>query len=404
MPIQVACPCGFRSLAPDPFAGKKVKCPKCNRPLEVPDPSQAMELTPVADDDDGAYGLAPADPALAGRGKGDADRLQMHGEIGCHYLTPYDAVVSCVTFAPDCSFGLAAVANTVYVMNLRGGKQYFRLEGHRSEVCCVGLGPDGRLALSGAVDGGLLLWDVGSRRGLCWLEGHRGAVNSVCFASHGAFALSAGEDGTARLWEVASAREVYRFRDEEPLTCAAFSPDASMILVGTVNGNLALWDVRSGQLLQDLKKPPGRRIGALAFRGDGRRILAAGVGGGVAWGAWDKGSPSNPDRYRKVAEGYKKRLHAAAFCPDGFRFLAGGDPIVETDRERTMELHSTPAMLIGVESGTTMRDFKGHMRHKGSWQYAGMPLATIYCAAVSSDGTRGMTGGDDGRVEVWSFG
>jgi WD40 repeat protein len=392
-------------MAPDVFAGQKVKCPKCNRVLTVPDPSQAIELTSLEDDDgDGAYEVTTVAPAQADRGKGAADRLQPHSEAGCHFLTPYDAVVSCVTFAPDRSFGLAAVANSVYWLSLQGARQYFRLDGHRVEVCCLAVAPDGRLGLSGAVDGGLLLWDLPERRGLRWLQGHKGAVNSACFAAHGAYALSAGDDGTARLWEVASAREIFRFRDQEPLTSAIFSPDAATVLLGTAEGNLVLWDVRSGQMIQELKKPPGRRIGALAFRSDGLRILAAGFNPGITWGVWDKGIPASPDRFKKTSEGHKKRLHAGAFCPDGHHLLAGGDPLGEAGRDEGDDAPSTPALMIGVESGETLRTFKGHRRHKPSWKYGGMPVATICSAAVSADGTCGMTGGDDGRVHVWNFG
>jgi hypothetical protein len=56
-----------------------------------------------------------------------------------------------------------------------------------------------------------------------------------------------------------------------------------------------------------------------------------------------------------------------------------------------------------------MRAFDGHMgKRRAHWGEKllgidAMPLATIHCAAVSADGTRGLTGGDDGRVEVWGL-
>ena len=75
---------------------------------------------------------------------------------------------------------------------------------------------------------------------------------------------------------------------------------------------------------------------------------------------------------------------------------------IKRDREGA-QIWSTPAYVVGTESGTNLRAFKGHMRGTTNW-VSGMSLATIHCCAVSADGTRGLTGGDDGRVEVWSLG
>ena len=36
MPIKAACSCGHSFDAPSKYAGKKVKCPKCKEPLQVP--------------------------------------------------------------------------------------------------------------------------------------------------------------------------------------------------------------------------------------------------------------------------------------------------------------------------------------------------------------------------------
>ncbi|MFO0902780.1 MAG: zinc ribbon domain-containing protein [Pirellulales bacterium] len=47
MPIKVACRCGAAFAAPDHYAGKTVKCPKCAQPLTVPAPVAAPQLPPL---------------------------------------------------------------------------------------------------------------------------------------------------------------------------------------------------------------------------------------------------------------------------------------------------------------------------------------------------------------------
>lgn len=41
MPIKVTCPCGAAFAAPDQYAGRTVKCPKCSNPLAIPNPAAA---------------------------------------------------------------------------------------------------------------------------------------------------------------------------------------------------------------------------------------------------------------------------------------------------------------------------------------------------------------------------
>src|SRR3954464_3945399 len=42
MPIPVACVCGSRFAAPDNLAGRTVKCPKCQSPINIPSGAPAM--------------------------------------------------------------------------------------------------------------------------------------------------------------------------------------------------------------------------------------------------------------------------------------------------------------------------------------------------------------------------
>ena len=47
MPIKVVCQCGAAFAAPDQYAGKTVKCPKCANPLVVPRPAPTAAPAPV---------------------------------------------------------------------------------------------------------------------------------------------------------------------------------------------------------------------------------------------------------------------------------------------------------------------------------------------------------------------
>ena len=71
---------------------------------------------------------------------------------------------------------------------------------HRNSVTTLALAPNDALAVTGAKDGDLRLWDV--RTGACFAvyAGHRDAVWDVSVSPDGAWLLSASADGDARLW------------------------------------------------------------------------------------------------------------------------------------------------------------------------------------------------------------
>lgn len=63
MPIKVSCDCGQRFRAKKELAGKRLKCPNCGRPLEVPlafEEDQAIVIAPPTDGGE-EYHLAPSD-------------------------------------------------------------------------------------------------------------------------------------------------------------------------------------------------------------------------------------------------------------------------------------------------------------------------------------------------------
>jgi WD40 repeat protein len=58
-------------------------------------------------------------------------------------------------------------------------------------------------------------------------------------------------------------------------TFVAFSPDGSMLAIGSYDGRVQLWDLRTGMFKQTLT-PQSSRLKAVAFSKDGKKLIAAG--------------------------------------------------------------------------------------------------------------------------------
>ena len=74
--------------------------------------------------------------------------------------------------------------------------------GHSNSAFSMAFSPDGRLALSGAGDKTLRVWEVATGRPLRTLKGHTSRVWSVAFSPDGRLALSGSDDKTVRVWEI----------------------------------------------------------------------------------------------------------------------------------------------------------------------------------------------------------
>jgi len=98
---------------------------------------------------------------------------------------------------------LAAVGDSTGAVRLWGlyrGQILRSWRGHPKPVLSVCLSPDGRRAMSTAMDDpALRLWDASAERCVRTFEGHQGWVYAVRFTPDGRFAFSSGYDKTLRL-------------------------------------------------------------------------------------------------------------------------------------------------------------------------------------------------------------
>lgn len=103
----------------------------------------------------------------------------------------------------------------------------------------VAISPDGRWAAS-ATGSVIQVWDLTNRQVLHRLAGHMGVVTCITFASSGSLLLSGSEDGELKVWDLNGGR-LYASLDLEsaPTTCG-FSLDDQFVVAGGVGGEVYL--------------------------------------------------------------------------------------------------------------------------------------------------------------------
>ena len=207
-------------------------------------------------------------------------------------LKGHPLTVMTVAFSPDGRYALSGVADLlpyltdIILWEVATGREVRRLKGHVG-VLSVAFSPDGQYALSGGMHdsdygGGIKLWEVSTGREIRTLAGHESGVNSVAFSADGRYAISGGSGGddTIKIWDLSTGREIRILRGHlGSVSSVALSPDGRYALSGGEDDQtVKLWEVSTGREIRTLKGHASS-VRSVAFSPDGRHIFSGSVNG-----------------------------------------------------------------------------------------------------------------------------
>jgi len=171
------------------------------------------------------------------------------------------------------------------------------LEGHTAVVQALAFSADGRRLLSGAADGSVRLWDADGHR-LAAFADQAGAVGAVAFAPDGermaagfgprldsVWALTTPAPAPSpRLRAVAAVFSAGERIDlvgpEHGIYALAFTPDGRLLISGSGDGVVTVWDAASGKRLHTVPAHSAP-VRAVAIAADGTLLASAGNDGVV---------------------------------------------------------------------------------------------------------------------------
>jgi WD40 repeat protein len=239
---------------------------------------------------------------------------------------------------------------------------------HDGPVAAAAFGRDGRLAVTGSVDGTARVWALAPDLDRPTVFRHARCVRAVAFSPDGRTVATGGEDRVARIWDAASSRPVAAACVHGvPVWAVAFRPDGQAVLTLAADNRVRTWDAATGRLISDV--PLAAKAGrAAAFSPDGLLLLAA-TGDGAAARIWDT-TTGQPITGALTHDG---PVYCVGFGPDGRHAITGS-----TDgTARVWDLTGQP---VGRP-----------LRHKGQ----------ILAVALSPDGRAALTGGKDNTARIW---
>jgi len=253
-------------------------------------------------------------------------------------------------------------------------KKLLPLVGNNGNFPSLAISPDGKtLGVGLANDGSIRLWSIENIYPVYELQtifpAHQGDVNVLAFSPDGNLIASGGNDGEVFVWDVKTGKMIKKLDAEDIVLGLVFSPDGKTLIAGlSTKEEFDIWNTDTWGLQKTF---PGDQAYGLAISADGSKIVSA--GGGISEAnLWDFKTGKLLFKLVKDTDGMAL---AVSYDSNG-KFVAlggGGDTVFIWD----------------VATGNS------------AWEL-NTGLDVTQAVAFSPDGTRIATGGN--RVRIWSLG
>jgi WD40 repeat protein len=318
--------------------------------------------------------------------------------------------VRSIALAPDRSlFASGSSDYTVRVWDIDSGECKKILLGHSDQIYSVAFHRSGELLASGGEDEKAMLWKVDNGENIETIWAHRGRVRSVCFHPHadilviadeiislwdlnkrgvvhtlrtgdryvrqavysrdGEYLFVLGEDGPISVFHGPTIDRIAYVTPDERVRCIDVSRDGGLVAGAGDNGQIHIWDWRSGLEVNQLSGHMSS-IKAIALRNDDSIIVSGSDDQTVK--IWDLKRRHS----LRTIKGYGNAIRAVAYSTDGRDLISGGeDGLIRVWRSGAEEPVST---------------FEGHTQ-------------TVQTLAISPQGQLVASGSNDQSVRLWDL-
>lgn len=329
------------------------------------------------------------------------------------------AAVNAVTFNKDASQIVTAGAdNTLRLWNTAppkadpkakkpaAEKPVREMKGHSKPVTCLALLlPQGTQVVSGSEDGTVRIWNL-SNGGAVRSMNHGGSVTSVAARPDGQAVASVSSNGTGKLWQVNNGKQLAELkgRPEQLETVAALMEEQAVAKERTSDRQA---DVKTAEKnLKDreagLKKAKEAKTKADKEFADAEK-KAKPLNEAVAKAKAELAKkPKDKALQKKLADAEKAAKKPNSDLEKAKNTRDAAERALKLAEKSIGRAKTRLADAKKAQSAAEARQKKADADLKAAGDDAKKPGVPLKSVAFSADGKMLLTGGDDGRIRLWS--
>lgn len=299
-------------------------------------------------------------------------------ETGDHHATCYGhkTSVTRVAFSPDGTWIISADQHELKLWRQRQVTEIAETLTPGPVQCIAAHNTQPKIVL-GTATGTIIQCDTSTGKIATRIDTGPRAITAVAMAPQGLLA-SGDASGHVTLWNASTGASLFRFpAHAKTVSGLHFSMDGSWLATGGWDEAIHIWPVNPAGAVNDAPRHTlrhGSVVTALAFGPGGHQLASSGLDGKVnIWNA-DHGTLAHVFDQGDVS------VHALAWHPDGRQLAIAADQNLNVPNPFHVRLWN-------FQSGTT-RTFYGHT----------YPVKSV---AISPDGTRIISAGEEGAVRLW---
>lgn len=217
--------------------------------------------------------------------------------------------------------------------NITGSCNQYELPvSHSAPIRTVDFSTDGGLMLSGSHDKTIKTWKLkqkkikGHDRLIASFNssilGHTNWINSAQFSPDARIIVSGSDDKTVKIWDLVKKKELLSFTDHlSSVSDVKFHPDGTCVASGSIDTKVKLWDLRSKRLLQHYDAHD-EAVNKISFHPNGKYLISASDDSSIK--IWDV----RMGNILFTLYGHDGPVTAISFSQCGDYFVTGGEDTI----------------------------------------------------------------------------
>ena len=314
----------------------------------------------------------------------------------CARFSLKNGTIQSLAISPD-GATLAVAGKQAVIWRIAKGQEQLRLDAEFGQVNGIAFSHDGKHLATGAMRGGVRMWETRGWKLEASFTGHQVDVESVAFAPDDRTLASVDGLGIVHLWDRVTRAKDTIASGHERLWCVAFSPDGRSLATSSKDATVNLWDVDRDRVRIPVTLPTSANP-SIAFSADGKTLTVADDRGSI----WTVSPITGHLIAAKRFEAGEPGRHAA-LSRDGSSLATSGDTGIIT--------------LWNLASGRRIRDFPDKappnsnlaIAPDGEWIARCGDTPSIWSAAGSQSCIEGANGGwllfapRGDTLSIWSW-